>query len=256
MKLDAAATAHSSRNALALAQASRLAYLSETEITDTVRTAWNWPRAGFFSTDRDTQCFVAARDDAAVLAFRGTENLSDWKTNSRFIAKGGPLGKTHRGFLAAWQSIAPAVEAALQDADIAGRPLWITGHSLGGGLAVVAAAAFIEKGRPVQGLYTYGQPRVGDNDFVREFDRRFPGRYFRYVNNTDLVPRVPPWSFGYRHAGHLRYFDADGRLHDSLPFWKRLLDRLEGRIESIPDKGLDAIQDHSRDQYVALCERA
>ena len=49
--------------------------------------------------------------------------------------------------------------------------LFLTGHSLGGALAVLAGAVLqFETNRSVTGVYTYGQPRVGDPDFSAAFD--------------------------------------------------------------------------------------
>ena len=67
---------------------------------------------------------------------------------------------------------------------------------------------------PFNGLYTYGQPRVGDPDFCGNCDTHFGDQYFRFVNNLDIVTRVPladlpalPWPETYAHAGRLLYFD-------------------------------------------------
>ncbi len=78
------------------------------------------------------------------------------------------------------------------------RSLWITGHSLGGALAVLATAKLrFEKAQPVSGLYTYGQPRVGDFEFCSRFDQGFGDYTFRFVNFQDIVPRVPLRNMNY-----------------------------------------------------------
>ena len=48
-----------------------------------------------------------------------------------------------------------------------------------------------------QGVYTIGQPRVGDYQFAQELVRRFGGTaqnpsYIRVVNSVDVVPAMPP----------------------------------------------------------------
>lgn len=49
-------------------------------------------------------------------------------------------------------------------------------------------------------LYTYGQPRVG-NDIISDYISQSPGKLYRVTHQADPVPRLPPWQlFGYRHT--------------------------------------------------------
>jgi hypothetical protein len=96
----------------------------------------------------------------------------------------------------------------LDPGDVGARKLWVTGHSLGGALAVIAAAEF-EGVFPVTGLHTFGQPRVGFSAFRDFMNAHYAGRFFRFVNDDDIVPRVPP---GYSHVGTLMHFDSHGNL--------------------------------------------
>ncbi|WP_437790744.1 lipase family protein [Sorangium sp. So ce693] len=75
--------------------------------------------------------------------------------------------------------------------------LYITGHGIGGALAVLAAA-LIEMTptlhsirRKLQGIYTYGQTNVGDRDFARTFEPRFGSKIFRHVDLDDFVTYLP-----------------------------------------------------------------
>jgi len=148
----------------------------------------------------DTQGFIAVHDGYVALSFRGTEsdNLVDWRTDvlvrhTRSTAG----GQVHRGFAAAldkvWDKHIVPVLARYPD-----RHLWITGHSLGGALAVLAASRVTDRSFSV---YTFGQPRVGDAEFATACQARFGRRYFRFVHGRDIVPRVPPFTPGYRHFG-------------------------------------------------------
>jgi hypothetical protein len=88
-----------------------------------------------------------------------------------------------------------------------GCRIWLTGHSLGAALATLAADRF----QDVQGLYTFGSPRVGD----RQFQKNFQLRAYRVVNGDDIVARVPPKGI-YRHVGALKFIDHQGRIDDGL----------------------------------------
>ena len=41
-------------------------------------------------------------------------------------------------------------------------------------------------------VYTYGQPRLGDPEFSAAFDAALGSVTFRYVNDFDIVPHLPP----------------------------------------------------------------
>ena len=155
----------------------------------------------------DTQGFVAVHRvgdamDMAVVSFRGTENEQDWKTNLRYSltpvdfpqAEGRePTGKVHQGFRDAFRSVRDQVDRYLPCAE--GLPIFITGHSLGGALAALAAAHW--SGWGLMACYTFGAPRVGNKGFSSSL--RIP--VYRVVNPLDPVPLVPGRLRGYRDVG-------------------------------------------------------
>jgi triacylglycerol lipase len=75
------------------------------------------------------------------------------------------------------------------------RQLWLTGHSLGGALAMLAANELFSRAErgaaPIAGVYTFGQPRVGNAGFRDAYDTLLKGRTFRIVHGDDVVPRIP-----------------------------------------------------------------
>lgn len=81
-------------------------------------------------------------------------------------------------------------------------PLLVTGHSLGGALALLAALDIRALFPSVKvALYTYGQPRVGNLEFSNYADQLLPISYKRVVHYDDMVAHVPPRISGYQHAG-------------------------------------------------------
>ncbi|KNE55638.1 hypothetical protein AMAG_01524 [Allomyces macrogynus ATCC 38327] len=98
------------------------------------------------------------------------------------------------------------VDSAVEDmiGDLHGVPrktekpirLFIAGHSLGGAIANVFLAKVTESRSPflryLNGLYTYGSPRVGDAKFQEFMHAHHPNKLFRVVYSKDMVPRVIP----------------------------------------------------------------
>lgn len=242
-------------NAVALSHAAQLAYNSAAEGAALAQ-QWGFARFRFLDR-RETQALVMANDAAVVVAFRGTEpaKLRDWMSDLDTLLCDGPFGHVHNGFQQAlvrvWDELNPCV-TEFQDR---GQSLWITGHSLGAALATLAAARWREADKPVHGLYTFGSPRVGDREFERAFGQDFGARNFRFVNNCDLVTRVPLRAMGFSHAGTLLYFDSKGRLQSDPGFWDAFLNRVRGRIDDLGKMGPADLKQHSIDHYVKLCEK-
>lgn len=227
---------------------------SENEVLERVLSAAGFELVGTFynkSLDpmKNTEGFVAKRvrndeRDFAVLAIRGTTSVQDWWANARVGLEGiEGGGKVHKGFHGAYLDARPRIDALLSKID--SLPLFVTGHSLGGAVAVMATWYRNKDGNAA--CYTFGAPRVGNHVFNEAF--RTP--IYRVVNAWDPVPLVPPSGLwidvlelvlrlvgkvfgqglvdelvkllsrvqGYRHAGDLRHFtageaDEQGRYPD------------------------------------------
>jgi triacylglycerol lipase len=139
--------------------------------------------------------FVLESGSASILAFRGTGSAVDWASD--LIARQMPFspvggaGQTHEGFTRIYLSARERM-FALIDRLPAGKPLFVTGHSLGGALAKLAAldiAANRSFGQML--VYTFGAPRVGDPKFARAYNQIVPVT-FRIQNEFDVVPYLPP----------------------------------------------------------------
>lgn len=192
----------------------------------------------------DTQAFLAKltltdRDPMVVLAFRGTEVKKAADIKADVTANPISVGpekeghKVHAGFYNAFKPVRRLIQNRLDNQDLRDLPLYITGHSLGGALAVVAT--YCISSDSVGACYTFGGPRVGNLAFGQSI--RTP--VYRVLNAADLVPRLPPSYFvegitlllrwlpiipyhrkiadfleqfrDYRHYGDLRYLTASTR---------------------------------------------
>lgn len=221
----------------------------------------------------DTQAYLAKLENAdqkpfLVLAFRGTEpfKIEDLKTDLKGNQKilgylsgpgnmdftpadnekdklaliGRPPVKVHIGFWQAYQAIHETLHTHLQKDEFKDLPLYLTGHSLGGALAVVSTYAMNDD--RIAACYTFGSPRVGN----MQFGQRIKPPVYRVINASDVVTRLPPgltidiltvilrafpvipYNYkmadflerfrGYRHYGSMRYLkhaepheDKDGK---------------------------------------------
>ena len=155
--------------------------------------------------------FFIRSGDLGIICFRGTEpsNAINFLTDAscrpiNFYSMGQVHGGFYRNVLAVWADLAGEVEAAISSGL---KALYITGHSLGAAMAVLAAAtifgdsAYSHWRRLFRGAYTYGQPMVGDEAFARSC-ARIEKAVFRHVYGHDLVPHLPPLTTGtFRHFG-------------------------------------------------------
>jgi triacylglycerol lipase len=195
-----------------LCEASALAYLPSAEGVVAFRDLLGL-EARLFSVD-NTQAWLATDDEVIVVAFRGTESpttldgLKDILLTDALnllvvpegrlghdLAAAGVGARFHKGFVDAiaeiWDPLAAAVEAEMKRRD---RPVWLTGHSLGGALALHAAWLLKRRFVPVHEVCTFGAPMIGNKTACDAFNREFAGRIFRYVNGRDPVPKLPSLS--------------------------------------------------------------
>ncbi|MCY4039497.1 MAG: lipase family protein [Hyphomicrobiales bacterium] len=198
-----------------------------------------------------TQALLVSTQDYLVLAFRGTEatSLRDIKADvNAIITKCSSGGNIHSGFSEAFGLVEQQIQKDLEyfsNSKTHNKPLIVTGHSLGGALATIAAKrlqAYIK----IATCYTFGSPRVGNDEWFEK--TKTP--VYRIVNAYDCVTILPPGkttvsififvfrevseyipflrpfiSFivpklekfqGYRHNGDVRYLTAceDGNFAD------------------------------------------
>lgn len=162
----------------------------------------------------NTQAWLASDEANIVVAFRGTESpatldgLKDILLTDALnllvvpegrlghdLAAAGVGARFHKGFADAiadiWPPLAEAIEAEVKRCD---RPVWLTGHSLGGALALYAAWLLKRRFVPVHEVCTFGAPMIGNRVASEAFNREFAGRIFRYVNGRDPVPKLPTMS--------------------------------------------------------------
>ena len=222
------ATSFNLINAWWLAEISTLVYADEEFVRPRLKNA-GLPKIKFFDK-LSTQCYVASNDRFAIIAFRGSEI---WKKKEKFnlqkviadfkadvdirLIDWQQGGKVHRGFKEALDEVLPELLPYIRNLENKGLKIWITGHSLGGALATLCGALLGN----AQGVYTFGSPSVGDEDFKEHLSIKG----YRIVNNDDFVSWAPSL-FVYVHVGEPKFINSDGIIGDTVVEYERPVDQL------------------------------
>lgn len=199
------------------------------------------------------QAALIEHKDYLCMAFRGTNELADWLDNINAFRESVLFGEFHRGF---WNSVEDVWDVIHGEykrlREEKKRPLFFTGHSLGGAMATVAASRFLHQDLPFTSVYTYGQPRALSRGTSRIYNAEAGRRHYRFQNNEDIVTRVPARLMGYSHVGTCLYIDSNKQIHDDSGFWFRFLDVFDGALDALRNQGrVGAITDHNMDLYQA-----
>ena len=262
-EFDNLATGLSWLNALFLAKAADLAYDDLNQIQNHIIND-----LGFFKykpfDNKDTQAFLCANDEIIIVAFQGTTSIDDWLTDLKIKLVPSPskVGCVHLGFNEAIGYVWQDLRQTILDSRSNNQSLWITGHSLGGALATLATDRLTDEGIKVNGLYTFGQPRVGDEAFANNFDSEMKKYTFRFAHDQDAVPDVPTTPQGYRHIGTEYFFDSKGSLyideiglHKAVSYCDDVASQPSGNISEITGEEHGSFRDHGLGYYLRFIRK-
>ncbi len=153
------------------------------------------------------QGYVINAGGDSIITLRGTERHEyDILQDLRFLGVKTEQGSMHGGFAKGYNPMHNQVIELLDQYET--KRVWLTGHSLGGGLAVVCAYRLVIDGKyPIAGLMTFGQPKVLRSDLANYLGPKLDGKYVFFVNDMDPVTRlISP----YHHFGHMvRWNDSE-----------------------------------------------
>lgn len=194
------------------------------------------------------QVYLLSNKDHVTVAFRGTEpkefsdivaDLKTWKTKSKVA------GRVHDGFYDEVEKVWGTLSFDLATKH-KGKSLSICGHSLGAAMATICAARLCADGHKLI-LYTYGSPRVGNRKFIKSLTCA----HHRWVNNNDMVTKVPLAIMLFKHHGKLHYLNHYGLIRNGLSPWQRIKDSWRGRLAAWRNREpFDGARDHAIGKYV------
>ncbi|EOA12516.1 hypothetical protein CARUB_v10026339mg [Capsella rubella] len=245
--------------------ASKLSYENRNFVSSVLHNHWKMDLLGFYSCwngyqkQRSTEVIVikdtTTDPNLIIVSFRGTDpfDADDWCTDldlSWYEVKN--VGKIHGGFLKAlglqkegWPKEVNLDQTQNETTlyayytvrrnlkEILGQnptsKFILTGHSLGGALAILFTAVLVMHEEEkmlerLEGVYTFGQPRVGDEEFgtfMKDSLKKFDVKYERYVYCNDMVPRLPfdDKTLMFKHFGACLYYDSfyNGKVEEEEP---------------------------------------
>ena len=153
-----------------------------------------------------SQFMIREYSDHSIITYGGSKEMKDWGHDANIRKEPyKDMGWVHKGFSSAYDEMLPEQNKILNK----NKPVVVTGHSLGGATATVAALDLKTRGYDVHSLTTFGCPRVGGDSFGAAFGKaNIPA--FRYVNAWDVVPRIPKIDF--QHVGQPFYLSTKGEM--------------------------------------------
>jgi triacylglycerol lipase len=217
-------------NARAMMWLSQLAYeTAHQDKVDDILKAWRLTKLTLITNNALTglpphsACVVVAEGhEATFVTFSGSDPAKpeDWITDFEAMPSPDDL---HSGFAKAVETVWPAIQTALANRTAPTQPVFFTGHSLGGALAILAA--FLAASRePLKRdleqivVYTFGSPRNGGAKFFSDYPPRLGDATFRFIHGTDIVPTVPfTLLHVYRHVGQAAQCGSGAAFEGVLP---------------------------------------
>jgi triacylglycerol lipase len=239
------------QRSLLFAEISMLSYLPDVEAQPVLS---DLGFGGIRYIERDgAQAYELMNDDDVVIVCRGTEpnEWNDIKADANAMTDlAETIGRVHRGFKREVDDIWPELEETLRDET---RNVWFAGHSLGGAMATILAGRceLSDIAAVPAEVVTFGSPRVGTKRYVQNAKIK----HVRWVNNNDVVTRVPPTWLRYRHTGTRMYLDRNGDVRRFTP-QQRAQDRWVGFRDGIRKRRFDHFSDHAIADYVAYLLKA
>lgn len=239
----------------------------------------------------DTQGYIAHNDTTIVLAYRCTTSFKDWMTNltttssewePEIDVKLGHSGwcscldglcskkpRVHTGFYNNFIAALPLVQKhvdPLLAPDQPPRKLYVVGHSLGAGIATMAACYFLLEHDWVNlphkiSVVTAGGPRavksqmkdlINDKmDQLRPMDKAV---ICRLVRDKDVVPSVPPKFLGFDHLEKLVYITKEGEvlinpvLSDDYVVTTNEMEEMEAKVNGENDESSSLVLDDAEEE--------
>ncbi|KAF6262015.1 hypothetical protein COO60DRAFT_1699568 [Scenedesmus sp. NREL 46B-D3] len=179
-----------------------------------------------YDNDGELKVLLAWSANTVLVCFRGSTTAANWVADAMLWRSAHPgmqlqhkqasrfgAAKIHSGFLRCWSGTGLDVKvlgmlSSLVDTSLDRKRLkiYLTGHSMGGAVATLAAYDLLKKYKgeldPLRqvSVYTFGAPRVGNHMFARQYEAAVPDTW-HVINDQDTVPRGGKFISAYKRNG-------------------------------------------------------
>lgn len=194
--------------------------------------------------ESDTQVLIVVKGFFLYIVTRGSENWRDWVTNFQInlVNHRNGKGKVHEGFYMDALSVEDRIEEAINEYEYMSGILFV-GHSQGAAVAEQHSLLHL-----FTMCITAGTPRSMDSKMVENIPIDY--KYIHFVNNNDVVCRVPLNAMGYKHIDAIiKYFDHRDRLITNPSNFYLQRTRIIGKIMAMLQFKFDDFDDHYPDKY-------
>ena len=234
---------------LLFANLASLAYGNEKDVRKSAR-AFGFTKTAFFDHG-GAQAYRFENKTDVVVACRGTQptEFNDIKADLKAVpVMAETVSRVHHGFKVEVDEIFPYIMPKLMEKKNETRKLWFCGHSLGAAMATIMASRCMYEStlRHPECLFKYGSPGV----VWRKYVKSLGVNHHRFVNNNDIVTRVPLRVMGYVHHGTEHYMNAHGEIWEGFKPWRRFKDRMRGMWMGLKTLSIDNFSDHSMVNYI------
>jgi len=201
----------------------------------------------YFFRNKVDFAYFAIYQDHIVISFEGTKNIKGWISNfdpyplngdeyNKKYLKNGRWGRgtIHDGFYTSWSFFKPCINKIIETyhLDSKDKLIFISGHSRGGALAELCSRHLAKNLKIENSCITFAAPACGTKKYRDQF-RLLPINGTRIINGWDIVPDLPPKSFGFRHG-------CSNKIWIKKIFWKKWMPwlRIKDHYLSSYDKAI------------------
>lgn len=148
--------------------------------------------------DNEVEYFIEEIDDTIIIAIRGTEtNATDFIRDIRLWPwYDKRVGWAHTGFLKGARVIEDEIIEEILGRG-ANKAIYVSGHSLGGAIALLLGKILHYERFNVKEIVTFGAPRAVFGPSLGRFKHL---KVTQFRNGSDLVTTLPNALFGYVHV--------------------------------------------------------
>jgi len=165
------------------------------------------------NNSNNTKCIIFFNNEIIDICFRGTFNYFNIYSNMQICLTNYNNIQIHNGFLNQYlqikQELLTNIDIIIKNNNI--KNISLSGHSSGGAIANIASIDFCKKYNNIKIMcVTFGSPKVGNNNFVKEYNKYVKDSY-RIVNKNDIIEHLP-LPFLYKHIHKPIYLEENKKF--------------------------------------------